>query len=84
VLQRFSEIVGALPQLGEQPRVLDSDYGLRGEILNQRDLLVGKGATRYTLNAPISSFSFSIGISRRVRMPPSSTAATLLGSRCAT
>ena len=29
----FGEIVGALAQLVEQPRVLDGDDGLRGEIL---------------------------------------------------
>ena len=37
-----SEIVGALAQLVEQPRVLDGDDGLRGEVLHQLDLLVGE------------------------------------------
>ena len=27
----------------EQPRVLDGDHGLRGEVLHQLDLLVGEG-----------------------------------------
>ena len=36
------EIVGALAQLAEQPRVLDGDDGLRGEVLHQLDLLVGE------------------------------------------
>ena len=33
LLQRFGEIVGALAQLVEQPRVLDGDDGLGGEVL---------------------------------------------------
>ena len=37
-----SQIVGALAQLVEQPRVLDGDDGLGGEVLNQLDLLVGE------------------------------------------
>ena len=36
------EIVGALAQFVEQPRVLDGDHGLRGEVRHQCDLLVGK------------------------------------------
>ncbi len=43
LLQRLGEIVGALAQLVEQPRVLDGDDGLRGEVLHQLDLLVGEG-----------------------------------------
>ena len=31
-----------LPQLVEQPRVLDGDNRLRGEVLHQSDLLIGK------------------------------------------
>ncbi|MFZ1152920.1 MAG: hypothetical protein WAR76_24835 [Xanthobacteraceae bacterium] len=31
-----------LPQFVEQPRVLDGDDGLSGEVCNQRDLLVGE------------------------------------------
>ena len=37
------KIVGALAQLVEQARVLDGDDGLRGEVLDQLDLLVGEG-----------------------------------------
>ena len=44
LLQRFGEIVGALAQLAEQPRVLDGDDGLRGEVLDQLNLLVGERA----------------------------------------
>ena len=33
LLQRFGEIVGALAQLVEQPRILDGDDGLSGEVL---------------------------------------------------
>ena len=42
LLQRLGEIVGALAQLVEQPRVLDGDDGLGGEVLHQLDLLVGE------------------------------------------
>ena len=44
LLQRLAEIVGALAQFVEQPRVLDRDHRLRGEILHQLDLLAGKRA----------------------------------------
>ena len=44
LLQRLGEIVGALAQLGEQPRVLDGDHRLGGEVLHQLDLLVGERA----------------------------------------
>ena len=42
LLQRLAQIVGALAQLVEQPRVLDGDDGLGGEVLHQLDLLVGE------------------------------------------
>ena len=68
LFQRFGEIVGALAQLVEQPRVLDGDDGLGGEVLHQLDLLVGErphllaGRSR---SAPTSSSSLSIGTTRR-------------------
>src|SRR6516164_2262561 len=40
VFERFLQIACALPQLGDQPRVLHRDDRLRGEILQQGDLLV--------------------------------------------
>jgi hypothetical protein len=39
-----------LPQLVEQPRVLDGDHGLGGEILDQLDLLVGERAHLLTID----------------------------------
>ena len=42
LLQRLGKIVGALAQLVEQPRVLDGDDGLGGEVLYQLDLLFGE------------------------------------------
>ena len=42
LLQRLGQIVGALAQLVEQPRVLDGDDGLGGEVRDQLDLLVGE------------------------------------------
>ena len=39
---RAAKLVGALAQFAEQPRILDGDDGLRGEVGDQRDLLVGK------------------------------------------
>ena len=64
LLQRFAQLV-------EQPRVLDGDDGLGGEVLDQLDLLVGEGTDLLTIdeNAPISSLSLSIGTTRRVRAP---------------
>ena len=43
LLQRLAEVVGALAQFVEQPRVLDGDDGLGGEVRDQLDLLVGEG-----------------------------------------
>src|SRR6516165_4328581 len=43
LLERFVQLV-------EQPRVLDGDDGLFGEILDQRDLLVGKRAHLLAVN----------------------------------
>ncbi len=40
--ERFTEVVGALAQLVEQPRVLDRDNRLRGKVLHQLDLPVGE------------------------------------------
>ncbi len=37
-------VISALTQLVEQPRILDGDDGLGGEVVNQLDLLVGETA----------------------------------------
>src|SRR5262249_56328244 len=50
LLQRFAQIIRALPQLVEQPRVLDGDDGLVGKILNQVDLLVDERPDLLTVN----------------------------------
>jgi hypothetical protein len=42
LLQCFAQIVGALAQLVEQPRIPNGDDGLVGEILDQLDLSVGE------------------------------------------
>jgi hypothetical protein len=42
LLKGFAEIVRALAQLVEQPRVLNGDHRLRGEVLKQRYLLVSE------------------------------------------
>ena len=47
LLQRFAEIVGALAQFVEQPRVLDGDDGLRGEILTSSICLSVNGRTSW-------------------------------------
>src|SRR6516162_2395332 len=44
LLQGFAQIIGALPQLVEQARVLDGDNGLLGKAREERDLLVGEPA----------------------------------------
>src|SRR5664279_4391939 len=43
IFQRLGEVVSALAQLFEQPRVLDGDDGLGSEVRHERNLLVGKG-----------------------------------------
>ena len=40
---RSAELVGALAQLVEQPRILDGNHGLVGEARDQRNLFVGEG-----------------------------------------
>src|SRR6516162_5279126 len=38
-----AEIVGALPQLAKQPRILDGDDGLGGEVFYKLDLFIAEG-----------------------------------------
>ena len=45
--KRLGEVRGALAQFVEQPRVLDGDDGLSGEVLDKRDLPVGEGRTSW-------------------------------------
>ena len=44
------KVVGALTQLIEQPRVLEGDHRLSGEVLDQLDLLVGEWADLLAVN----------------------------------
>src|SRR5579863_1612556 len=46
VLERLLKITGARAQFAQKPRVLHGDHGLRGEILQQCDLLVGERIDR--------------------------------------
>ncbi len=50
VFERFFEVAGALAQFAEQPRVLDRNYCLCGEILQQCDLFVGKRPHRMAVD----------------------------------
>ncbi len=43
-LRRCGLLVEGLARLGNEPRVLHRDHRLRGEVLQQRNLLVGEGA----------------------------------------
>ena len=43
LFQRFAQIIGPPAQVANQPRVLDRDDRLVGKVLQQRNLLVGKG-----------------------------------------
>ena len=63
LFQCLGKVGGALAQFVEQPRVLDGDDGLGGEVLTNAICLSVKGRTswRYMQTAPTSSFSFSIG-----------------------
>ena len=49
-VQRLRQIIRALAQFVEQPRVLDGDHGLGGEVLHQRDLLVAEGPHLLAIN----------------------------------
>ncbi len=51
LLQRVGEVVGALVQCAEQPRILDRDHRLRGEAGDQRDLPLGERAHLLAENA---------------------------------
>ena len=42
---------GSLARLGNQPRILHRDDCLRGEVLQQCDLLVGEGPNFFAVNA---------------------------------
>ena len=42
LVECFAEIIGALPQFVEQPRVLDGDHRLGREIADKIDLLIGE------------------------------------------
>jgi hypothetical protein len=42
LLQRLAQIIGTLPQLVEQSRILDGDDRLAGEVRDQINLLVGE------------------------------------------
>ena len=61
-----------LPQLIEQPRVLDGDDGLRGEVLDQLDLLVGERPHLLAVDGDDADqlISLSIGTASKVRWPP--------------
>ena len=48
---RAAKFVRALAQLGEQPRILDGDDGLGGEVLNQLDLFVAEGPDFLAIDA---------------------------------
>ena len=78
----LAEVVGALGQFVEQPRVLDGDDGLSGEVRDSSICCSEKGRTsrRFNMIAPIRSPSFSIGTERNVRTLPSSTAARAVGT----
>ena len=57
-----AEIVGSLAQFIEQPRVLDGDDGLGGEILHKRDLLVGEGPNLLAKDDDCANGSSSLSI----------------------
>ena len=64
LLQRLGQIVGALAQFVEQPRVLDGDDGLRGEVLHQLDLFVGERANLLAKDVITPTSSFSLASAR--------------------
>ena len=73
-----------LARLGDQPRVLHRDDRLRGEVLQQRDLLVGERANFLAVDddhARAARRPCAAATTRRVRTPPSSTQRAPIGSR---
>ena len=84
LLQRLGQIVGALAQFVEQPRVLDGDDRLGGEVLHQLDLLVGERPHLLAIDhdrADRCSLSFSSGTLSSVRAPARSNSALCRLSR---
>ena len=83
LLLQDCQIVGALAQLVEQPRVLDGDDRLGGEVLNQLDLLVGEWPHLLTINADRTDQLILLEHRHDEDgpMPPSSTPTTATGSR---
>ena len=80
---RAAELVGALAQLVEQPRVLDGDHRLGGEARNQSNLFVGEGADFLAEHGEGTDqlVVFQHRDGENVRAPPSSTAATACRER---
>src|SRR5262249_28814501 len=50
LLQRLAQIARALAQFVQYARVLDGDDGLRGEVLYQRNLLLGERAYLFAID----------------------------------
>ena len=68
-----------LAQFVEQPRVLDGDDGLSGEVLDQFDLLVGEGTNFLTVQGEHADEVVLLQhrYPSKLRTPPTSTAATV-------
>ena len=60
LLQRFAQIVGALAQFLEQASVLDGNYSLGGEALDQLDMLVSEWAVLSCASSSSSMPSVSV------------------------
>jgi len=73
--------VGALPELAEQPGVLDGDDCLSSEVFDEFDLLVSEWPNFSTIDCDYSNgfVVFKDRHATTVRMPPISTASTVLG-----
>src|SRR5262245_37077473 len=54
LLQRLAEVVGTPTQLVEQPRVLDGDDRLLGEIADQLDMLIGERTNLLAVDADLA------------------------------
>ena len=76
LLQRLGEIVSALTQFVEQPRVLDGDDRLRGEVRQKLDLLFGEGTDFLAINGDGADqlVSLSMGTQTLDFAPPSEAA----------
>jgi hypothetical protein len=74
-------IAGDIALMSQQPNRPKAETHFEHALAVARE---PRRSQKHNMNAPISSFSFSMGTARTVRTPPSSMAATIKGERRST